>query len=746
MLIRPPLAYRSWLALLLLSPSLALANTPTELPEVEVTATATQESLPTTSSTDAETLDKRQIRSYDDLSKRAEPGVNFNRSNQSINIRGLEGDRVLTTVDGIRLPFLRDGIRSVSGGLDGIDFQSLSSIDVSRGANSSRLGSGALGGAVQLRTLNPQDLLGEGKDFGGKIKTDYDSADESWGLNAALAGRHQDTSWLLQVGQRGGHELKTKGSDDLLGTDRTEANPADTRKDNVLIKLQQQLGEHRLGLTGEYFQANSDIDARTGRTANYPDYYETATSNDRRRLSVEHQYRASNTSGLIDWADNVLYWQKTSRTDEVDAMRIGTLAGPFGRNMEIEKTGYGLNSSIGKQLNNHSLSAGIELGWSRAEQYTAGYDVCPQTLVQPSPVPPMPPIAANPAFVAWQRAMALFYSCSSLHKNLPDMPETPGTTLALWLRDDIRLSNTLTLTPGLRYDRYEYKPENTNGFTHTGNSSIVADNKDSKLSGSLLLTWQAHEQATFYAQWAQGFKAPDANELYATMTNYGVGYAQIGNPDLKPEESNGYELGVTLGNDALGGSLSLFDNHYKNFIDAVDVRAENYGLNSGDFPVGFTHMDNLDKVRIYGAEATAHWQFAPNWKLWSSVAWAEGKNRETNDYLNTVAPLNGRFGLSFEQDNYGANLIVNAAQRHRKVENEATDFKAPGYGVVDFTGYWRPTSLNGLELSAGVFNLFDKKYWNALTEHKSTAIASKQAEDYYTEAGRSFRVAASWQF
>ena len=106
----------------------------------------------------------------------------------------------LTTIDGIRMPWLNDAVREVNGGLDSIDFQSLSSIDVVRGANSSQLGSGALGGALQLRTLSPDDLLGNDDNFAGLVKSDYDSADRSWGLNAALAGRINDTAWLLQAG------------------------------------------------------------------------------------------------------------------------------------------------------------------------------------------------------------------------------------------------------------------------------------------------------------------------------------------------------------------------------------------------------------------------------------------------------------------------------------------------------------------------------------------------------------------
>ena len=57
--------------------------------------------------------------------------MNYSRTSESINIRGLDRDRVLTTIDGIRVPWLTDGARSqgptggAQGGLDSIDFNGL---------------------------------------------------------------------------------------------------------------------------------------------------------------------------------------------------------------------------------------------------------------------------------------------------------------------------------------------------------------------------------------------------------------------------------------------------------------------------------------------------------------------------------------------------------------------------------------------------------------------------------------------
>ena len=763
----PPFALRPWLALLLLSPSLAFAQTSTgsaTLDTTLVTGNAVQEELPTTTRTDAKTLDERQIRSFEDLGKRAEPGVNYSRTSESINIRGLDRDRVLTTIDGIRVPWLTDGARSqgptggAQGGLDSIDFNGLSAVDIVRGANSSLVGSGALGGAVQLFTLNPEDLLSEGKDFGSLVKSDYDSADHSWGLNGALAGRYQDTAWLLQAGQRQGHELESSGDANSYGTSRSEANPADTEQQSLLVKLQQRFdGGHKVGFTAELFERQNDIDSRTSQGSTYLiGENSTEENNKRQRLSVDYAFQAEDDQGLIDSANAIVYWQKLRRHDDQNGVRAADSraavpdflffglpgnpykypSGNFGRDNQIEKELYGVSGNLGKTLDiaglPNKLTLGGELYQINTEQVSEGYDNCPNFSISPSH-----PMYMGPA------------ACDFLHTNQADMPKAEGTQWALYATDEISfVDGRVKLTPGLRYDHYKQDPKATGDFANNvnpTNDQTLQASTDHKLSGSLLATWQVAEEALLYAQWAQGFKAPDATQLYM---NYGAegSYLRLGNADLKPEESNGYEIGAQLGNDKLGGSLSLFDNHYKNFIDddvamsAAELAA--IGLSAADYPMGVTRTENRARVQIYGAELAAHWEFVPHWKLWGSVAWANGEDLESNQRLSSVAPITSLLGLSYTRDQYGADLMLRAAAARDKVEN-AGDFEAPGYGVVDMTGWWQPAELKGVKFQAGLFNALDKKYWNALNVPTGTLA---QPDDYYSEVGRNFRVSASWQY
>jgi len=766
----PPFSLRPLLLLLLASAALAQEN---ELPPISVISTLP--AAPTVSETESKTLEQRQIRSIDDLGKRAEPGVNFNRSSESINIRGLEQSRVLTTVDGIRLPWLTDGARSqgpnggAQGGLDTVDFNGLSRLDIVRGAGSAEVGSGALGGALQLFTLNPADLISEGKDFGSLLKTNYDSADQSYGLNGALAARSGDSAFLLQVGGRRGHELDNRGNAGGFGNTRSKANPSDSEQHSLLLKVQQRLGEHEFGLTGEYFERENDIDSRTNQTGLAGGYQlgqngvkEIAR---RERVSIDWRFTDAGQNGLIDHAESSLYWQRLRRHDDLRGVRIASAPdpragipdavfigygltgnpykqysgfpnGPFGRDNQIEKEIWGLSGKLDKGFTLASLPSrltmGAELYRVETEQFSKGYDNCPNIDV---------PKAVTDLF-------GPIFGCPMLHSNQADMPKSEGTHFALYASDEIRLNPTVTLTPALRYDHYQEKPKNNASFSSNRlplNGDTFKTSRDHKLSASLLSTWQASEQTQLYAQIAQGFRAPDATELYM---NYGAQntYLVLGNPNLKPEESTNFEFGGQFGDERLGGKVSLFDSRYKHFIDAgataSAAQLSAIGINPADYPLGVTRAQNLERVRIFGSEVSAHWGFAEPFKLWGQTAFARGKDRDSGQYLNSVAPLTGLLGISLEQEELGADLMLRTAAARTKTANPA-DFKAPGYGVVDFTAYFEPKALGGIRLQVGLFNVLNKKYWNAISVPNG---ALAQPADYYSESGRSLRAAIIWQY
>lgn len=711
-------------------------------------------------------LDDRSINSWEDFSKRAEPGVNFNANTKSVNIRGMDQDRVVTRVDGIRLPWLNDGARGEKGGLDMLNFNTLSAIDVVR-ANGA-VQSGSLVGYLDLRTLAPGDLLAPGKDFGALVKSGYDGADNSWGADAALAGRlGQGTSWLLQAGYRKGHERENMGEIGGYGPTREQANPETYKQNNFMLKLQHALNEeHRLTLSGEYFQRKTDIDnMREQNTATYSiGNNSTRKELSRKRVLMGYEYDARAERAAVQHGEVKLYWQRSYLDGAQDAFRnmdgrgrspVGALYGygyPYGeyrRDNSVEESGVGALTQWSGFLRSasvqHHWAAGAEWYGSKNKQDSSGYDNCPSGLR---------PVPASVSGMFGPR------SCDLLHTNQADVANSKGQQWALWVQDEISWSDgKYALTPALRFDSYKHKPESSASYDSNPNAGItdLSSASGQRLSPSLLATYRPASDLSFYARYGYGYKAPTATQLYM---NYGAPgtYLRVGNPNLEAEISRGWELGVDVGNRDLGGRLSVFDNRYKNFIEEevplTPSSPEWSPAWTGTYPMGVMAYANRARVRIYGAELSGHWNIDQNWYTWGSLAWAHGSDQDTGRYLNSVAPLKATLALGYRTEAWGAEALTTLAKRRTQVEYSApdvvpgtsvSDFEAPGYGVLDLNAWWKPAAVKGLRLQAGVYNVFDRKYWNALNVPRAGGRDSAPI-DSYTEPGRSVRVSLTYQY
>lgn len=71
----------------------------------------------------------------------------------------------------------------------------------------------------------------------------------------------------------------------------------------------------------------------------------------------------------------------------------------------------------------------------------------------------------------------------------------------------------------------------------------------------------------------EGFKAPTFGELYSSFS---------GNPDLKPEESRNYEIGLRGGDDDLNWRLFIYDNDVKNLINYDFTTRKNFNTGAAD--------------------------------------------------------------------------------------------------------------------------------------------------------------------
>jgi len=671
---------------------------------------------PLASETTKAVIDQRDIDDLDDLGNTVEPGVSLVGATKSVNIRGLEDDRVVTTIDGIPIPYLSDPVRGAYGGVDAYDFSSLSTIDIVRGGDSSRVGSGALGGAVVLRTLEPEDLIANGRDWGGIAKLTYDSSDRSFMGSAAVAKKVQNTSILFQGSYKKGHETETNGDIGGYGSTRTEANPLDYDKSNLLFKLRQELeGGHTLGLTAERYNLDSTEDLRQEQGTTYRiDDYDRISDLRRERVSLDYRYDGLGEEGPIDQAWASIYWQRTFRHEGPDGYRQTAPIGDYYRLSDKTERSWGavgaISGSYETGILKHDVTLGGDLSLFDTHQYIDGGDSCDVT-----PVP----------------------SCAFYHNNQSDEPDVSGSRVGLYLDDRISLGDSgVSLTPGLRFDWFDYRPSSTEQYeNNSGYAGLPDSMTGSQLSPKIRAAWQVQPQVELFAQWAMGFKAPSVSQLYSNYDNAPL-YRQIGNPDLDPETSSGFELGANLGDDDFGGSIKGFYNKYRNFIDTETTPTAGYMLGSIEY-------FNRAHVRIYGAEASAHKRFQNGIRLRATLAYAHGEDEDTGELLSSVAPLKAILGVGYERESWGTELSwVGAAGVD---DDTPVTYRAPGYGLFNLTGWWEPEQAKGLRIQAGVYNIFDKTYFDAL-EVKSVTSITEANKEFYSEAGRTFKISLTQRF
>lgn len=676
---------------------------------------------PLASEIDAKTIEQKQVTDLDDLGRSVDAGINASKADSGINLRGLSGPRIVTTIDGVPIPFLSNSSRqgafasiNANGGGDTFDFNSLSSLDVVRGADSSRGGSGMLGGAIVLRTLEPEDLISDGKDWGALFRTIYDSEDDSIAGSAAVAKTFGDTSVLFQGSYRKGHERENEGTVGGTGATRTEPNPLDFDQSNLLFKLRHQLeGGHRIGFTAESFRRDGDNDLmtdqrRTYRIGDYRGFEDRA----RKRVSLDYDFEAVSSDDLFSFARATLYWQELERSSGSNGRTLANV--PYGRDNSISNESWGFSATAGKDFEagglDHSVLFRFDTARSDWNQYT--WALCPTPT-----------------------------TCPALN-NQSEIPNVRSTTVGAVLEDRISMGDSaFALTPGVRFDWFDYQPEANAGFI--ANPSLpsfggLRDRDGVRLSPKLLATYDITPDVELFAQWSMGYRAPTVDELYSRFYNPFGRYAQLGNPDLKPEIANGLEIGANFDTGDLTGRVAAFHNSYDNFIETTTTVS----------PTGFMEIryNNVQKARISGIELSALKTFDNGFNVHGSIAYAYGKNEDTDKRLRSVAPFKAILGAGYSQETFGVDLstTLSAAMPN---DNASNTFDAPGYGIVDFTGWWTPEQMSGLRVQAGVYNIFDKKYFNALgVRDVNLGAGSAQPRDFYSEPGRAFKISLTQRF
>lgn len=736
---------------LAVSSALYAESSPVILNEVEVVAAEISDTIVNTSTNQAQ-LQQRQAKDIKDVfhEKMDVYGTQaqMTRASEGVNIRGLQGNRVTSTVDGIPLAETQEAKHFMAFGSefgrgDYVEVSGLRRADVQYAGSAN-----SLSGSVNFSTLKPSDLL-KGKSYGGFIGTGYHSIDNSiyTTLGGAVeAGHYQG---MVMTTFREGDQTINQGTGKGTGSLRTEPNPSEHSSQYILTKHGYKFNEqHQLLFTFEHLaknvesnllaQTDTSIDARTG----IQRYGTTFDKVNRQRFSLGHEYQ--NDKGWLQTAKTQIYLQNSETNNY--RFRQG-MANHRLENANIDYRTFGLNSDLMSYIDG-SIPQAIRYGFSYNRTDASGYLRY-----------------ERPAYIGQASGQAYF--------NGKPSADTTQDKFTAYLEDEIAFGN-LYLTPQLGLVHYRVKP------THAEPSRVSeftpTKRRETQFTPKLSLEWRASEYFSPYVQYSRGVRTPSAQQLTSYFfenpiislpngRSLSTTIAVLGNPNLKSEKADNFEVGVKGKSAEIDYLLTGYYNRYHHFIDWQ--ANPQLGCMRGCKYTSFVQYENLDKAKVYGLTFDAKWKFHQDYYLLAGLSYARGKaeNNGVKTPINSVQPLKTKLGFGYEGERFGANIAwhFTRAKADKDIEQSSTYLYNPSnsYGLVDLGVYFKP--VKNLTINAGVNNVFDKKYWNwndisylALLSKASVdqgrgangiplAITEGNA-DRYSAPGRNFSLGVRYEF
>lgn len=199
------------------------------------------------------------------------------------------------------------------------------------------------------------------------------------------------------------------------------------------------------------------------------------------------------------------------------------------------------------------------------------------------------------------------------------------------------------------------------------------------------------------ASYGTGFKAPTLSQRFSDSR---PAYNFYGNPNLKPEESRGYDIGFEqpLLDNKLQIGATWFHNDIDNLILTNAAR---------------TSYTNIGRAQTKGVESFVALELSPQFKIRADYTFTLAKDETANQELlrrpRHKASLTANW-VPIENLNLSATLIYVGDRVDGNRDFSISRMRAPGAAIVNIAAEYKPSEK--LTVFGRVDNLFDRRWEN----------------------------------
>lgn len=620
------------------------------------------------------------------------------------NIRGLQGmGRVTTTVDGARQA--TSSYRGYIGNRDEsyIDPDLIGGVDISKGP-SSGAGVGGIGGTINFRTLEAQDIIKEGRDYGVRLKTDIGSNTTSPAdINSRISGERpsflNDESWSGSIAA-----ATTQENFDFIGaySRRQKGNyfTGSNLPSDIVFGTIPGVPNAAPGPGSEAFNTSQDTNSQLAKlTLRFADDHSLELGYSR----FDSKYGEINELQFQPWVPSGQAQHELSHTT------VNTYTAKY-RYLPQDNPLVDFRANVWLTDLNANSSAIENNGFGNYGDLSFGGDVSNSSTFE---------TAAGE--ITWQNGLEIVRqdaeSSTLLQFGEYSSPAPIGerTMESIYTNVSIKPVDWLTLKAGARYDHYDSKGKDY--------LASFPEKSGQRISPNFGITVEPINGVQLYGLYTEGYRPPSLRE-----SHWHYGSLLLINPELQPELAKNVEFGINVLRDSVlieGDSLrlkaSIFNNNYNDYI--VRMRP----------PGEISYIwNNIAQAHYRGLELSASYDSGKyfvdgSFTKYAKIEYCPTDNTCTpyslgQDYGGSYVPpvysgtLTAGFRAFDDALTLGARLQFVSERAGGGLNSGPAVARAqtwPHYNVVDLFGSY--DFGDDLKAHVSVQNLFDRYYIDALS-------------------------------
>ena len=620
-------------------------------------------------------------------------------------IRGFATNRLLYTVDGVRMNtaiFRAGNIQNVIN----LDPFATESTEVLFGPGSVTYGSDAIGGVMSFQTLTPRLSLDDQPLITGKAVTRYSTANNEksahfdvnvgwsqWALVTSISSWHFDH---LRQGSHGPddylkpfHVERINGMDQVITQDDPLLQvPTAYSQLNLMQKVRFtpnakwdfQYGFHYSGTTS-YGRYDRHCRLKSGlpRYAEWNYGPQTWMMNN---LNITH----SGSNAVYDQMTLRLAWQSFGES------RVDRSFNKDERNTQSEAVeAYSANIDFSKAIGSrNTLAYGLEYVFNNVTSTGLLTDI----------------------------------SAGTSDRGPSRYPQATWSSLAAFLNDQHRLSDSLTLQAGLRCNYYTLDALFDTTFYPF--PFTTAHNANSALTGSLGAVWRPAPSWVVSANVGTAFRSPNVDDLGKVFDSE-PGAVTVPNPGLEAEYAWNADLGVAK---VFGDAVKLDVTAFCTILQNAMVRRD-FQLNGLDSILYDGEMSQVQAIQnaavahVYGIQAGLEVQLPAGFSFSSDLNWQVGREELDDGTISPsrhAAPLYGISRLSYKYNKlnlqlYGCYQGEKTFEQLPEEEKAKSEIYAKDESGNNYSPAWYTLNLKAMyrisdlfTVSAGMENITDRRY------------------------------------